>query len=73
VSKLDGVLKHLNALFFVHGTRVCLRYRRVYEAHGSKGSALYVVPFNQGSSADVTSLVAYVHDDLGMELDFIVR
>lgn len=47
-------------------------FRRLYEEHGSRGSALVVVPFNQGSQQDVHGLVAYLQDNLGWELDAIV-
>lgn len=47
-------------------------FRKIYEEHGSKGSALVVVPFNQGSSQDVTSLVSFVVEELKWELDGII-
>jgi len=52
-------------------------YRGIYEQHGSKGSRLVVVPFNQGSVQDVTSLINYIYDSdsktgLGWDLDMII-
>ncbi|OBZ72636.1 Fatty acid synthase subunit alpha [Grifola frondosa] len=39
---------------------------------GSKGSALTVVPFNQGSKQDVEALVDYIYSILGLDLDYIL-
>lgn len=47
-------------------------FRSLYEQHGAKGSCLIVVPFNQGSLQDVNSLVNYIYEELGWELDAIV-
>lgn len=50
-------------------------YREIYERHGSRGSSLTVVPFNQGSLKDVNNLVNYIYSadtGLGWDLDFIL-
>ena len=50
-------------------------FREIYERHGSKGSSLTVVPFNQGSLKDVNNLVEYIYNadtGLGWDLDFII-
>jgi fatty acid synthase subunit alpha len=50
-------------------------YQNMYARHGSRGSQLIVVPFNQGSKQDVEALVNYIYDSktgLGWDLDFIV-
>ena len=39
---------------------------------GSRGSALTVVPFNQGSKQDVEALVDYIYTTLGMDLNYIL-
>jgi len=39
---------------------------------GSRGSALTVVRFNQGSKQDVEALVDYIYATLGMDLDYIL-
>ena len=47
-------------------------YQSIYQTVGSRGSALTVVPFNQGSKQDVEALVDYIYTTLGMDLDYIL-
>jgi fatty acid synthase subunit alpha len=50
-------------------------YQSMYARHGSRGSQLIVVPFNQGSKQDVEALIEYIYDPkkgLGWDLDYIV-
>ncbi|KAF5337956.1 hypothetical protein D9757_014846 [Collybiopsis confluens] len=47
-------------------------YQSIFQTYGSRGSALTVVPFNQGSKQDVDVLVDYIYSTLGMDLDFIL-
>ncbi|KAJ3783459.1 fatty acid synthase [Lentinula aff. detonsa] len=47
-------------------------YQSIFQTFGSRGSALTVVPFNQGSRQDVEALVDYIYSTLGMDLDFIL-
>ncbi|KAF9062802.1 hypothetical protein BDP27DRAFT_1368514 [Rhodocollybia butyracea] len=47
-------------------------YQSIFQMCGSRGSALTVVPFNQGSKQDVEALVDYIYSSLGMDLDFIL-
>ncbi|THV07258.1 fatty acid synthase [Dendrothele bispora CBS 962.96] len=47
-------------------------YQSIFQTYGSRGSALIVVPFNQGSKQDVEALVDYIYNNLNMDLDFIL-
>lgn len=47
-------------------------YQSISQTCGSRGSALTVVPFNQGSKQDVEALVDYIYSNLGMDLDYIL-
>jgi fatty acid synthase subunit alpha, fungi type len=47
-------------------------YQSIYQSVGSRGSALTVVPFNQGSKQDVEALVDYIYATLGLDLDYIL-
>ncbi|KAJ7762020.1 fatty acid synthase [Mycena maculata] len=47
-------------------------YQSIFQTFGSGGSALTVVPFNQGSKQDVEALVDYIYANLGMDLDYII-
>lgn len=50
-------------------------YQKIYQTHGSKGSRLVLVPFNQGSQQDITSLVDYIYNKnpgLGWDLDIVI-
>ena len=47
-------------------------YQDIYQTYGARGSALTVVPFNQGSKQDVEALVDYIYATLGMDLDYIL-
>ena len=47
-------------------------YQFIYQTVGSQGSALTIVPFNQGSKQDVEALVDYIYTTLGMDLDYIL-
>src|SRR5229473_7458706 len=47
-------------------------YQGVFQRFGSRGSALTVVPFNQGSKQDVEALVDYIYTTLGLDLDYVI-
>ncbi|KAG2076495.1 hypothetical protein BDR04DRAFT_694370 [Suillus decipiens] len=47
-------------------------YQSIYQSFGARGSALTVVPFNQGSKQDVEALVDYIYATLGLDLDYIL-
>jgi fatty acid synthase subunit beta len=47
-------------------------YQSIYQSFGSRGSALTVVPFNQGSKQDVEALIDYIYATLGLDLDYIL-
>jgi fatty acid synthase subunit alpha len=47
-------------------------YQSIFQSFGSRGSALTVVPFNQGSKQDVEALVDYIYASLGLDLDYIL-
>ena len=47
-------------------------YQGIFQRFGSRGSALTVVPFNQGSKQDVEALVDYIYTTLGLDLDYVI-
>ncbi|KAI5990824.1 hypothetical protein F5J12DRAFT_966299 [Pisolithus orientalis] len=47
-------------------------YQDIYQRFSAQGSALTVMPFNQGSKQDVEALVDYIYATLGMDLDYIL-
>ncbi|KAI0264369.1 fatty acid synthase [Gloeopeniophorella convolvens] len=47
-------------------------YQGIFQRFGSRGSALTVVPFNQGSKQDVEAIVDYIYTTLGLDLDYII-
>ncbi|CAI5714225.1 unnamed protein product [Hyaloperonospora brassicae] len=47
-------------------------FREIYEQHGSRGSRLIVLPFNQASKVDVQNLVAHVYNVHRLDLDFVI-
>ncbi|KAK9235159.1 3-oxoacyl-synthase [Lipomyces kononenkoae] len=56
-------------------SKTALKYQKIYQGHGSKGSKLVLVPFNQGSQQDVESLVDYIYNQkqgLGWDLDVVI-
>ncbi|KAI8319879.1 thiolase-like protein [Martensiomyces pterosporus] len=61
-----------------YSRKTTLFYEEMYREHGARGSELIVVPFNQGSTADITALVEYIYSDasgskgLGWDLDFVI-
>ncbi|KAJ2495943.1 fatty acid synthase alpha subunit Lsd1, partial [Coemansia sp. RSA 1972] len=46
-------------------------FEDMYRKHGSRGSELIVVPFNQGSVQDINNLVGYAFEQLGWNLDLV--
>ncbi|KAI8324908.1 hypothetical protein GQ54DRAFT_255713 [Martensiomyces pterosporus] len=60
-----------------YSRKTTLFYEEMYRDHGARGSELIVVPFNQGSTADITALVEYIFGSsagskgLGWDLDFV--
>ncbi|KAH7173137.1 uncharacterized protein B0J16DRAFT_275283 [Fusarium flagelliforme] len=51
---------------------VTTMFQSIYARHGSKGSVLRLLPFNQGSFGDVQNLVKHMYTDGAWDLDFIV-
>ncbi|KAN0118278.1 hypothetical protein V8E52_005254 [Russula decolorans] len=47
-------------------------YQGIFQCFGSRGSALTVVPFNQGSKQNVETLVDYNYTTLGLDLDYVI-
>jgi fatty acid synthase subunit alpha, fungi type len=47
-------------------------YQGIFQRFRSRGSALTVFPFNQGSKQDVEALVDYIYMTSGLDLDYIV-
>ncbi|KAJ2392673.1 fatty acid synthase alpha subunit Lsd1, partial [Coemansia sp. RSA 2611] len=49
-------------------------FQNLYQTHGSRGSSLTILPFNQASRQDVTNLVDYIYSDRGLnwDLDFVL-
>ena len=47
-------------------------FKAMYAEHGARGSELIVVPFNQASKQDGQSLVDYIYDTLGWDLDLLI-
>ncbi|KAJ2669644.1 fatty acid synthase alpha subunit Lsd1, partial [Coemansia sp. RSA 1085] len=58
-----------------YSRKTLLSFENMYRKHGSRGSELVVVPFNQGSVQDIDRLVHYIlgksADNLGWNLDFV--
>ncbi|KAJ2776419.1 fatty acid synthase alpha subunit Lsd1, partial [Coemansia javaensis] len=61
-----------------YSARTTRYFQEIYQKHGSRGSSLVVVPFNQASRQDVAQLVEYIYADsargrgLGWDLDFVL-
>ncbi len=49
-------------------------FRDIYAEAGARGSALWVLPFNQASATDCRQLVDYIHgaSDLGRNIDVLI-
>jgi fatty acid synthase subunit alpha len=47
-------------------------YQSIFQSVGSRGSALTVVPFIQGSTQDVEAIVDHIYATLEMDLDYIL-
>ncbi|KAJ2190938.1 fatty acid synthase alpha subunit Lsd1 [Coemansia sp. RSA 532] len=54
-----------------YSRQTTLFFEDIYRKHGSRGSELIVVPFNQGSVQDIDSLVTFVFGQLGWGLDYV--
>ncbi|KAJ2739712.1 fatty acid synthase alpha subunit Lsd1, partial [Coemansia sp. BCRC 34301] len=61
-----------------YSRKTTLFYEDMYRTHGSRGSELIVVPFNQGSTCDIKQLVDFIYSDsgaakgLGWDLDYVI-
>ncbi|KAJ1851565.1 fatty acid synthase alpha subunit Lsd1, partial [Coemansia sp. RSA 638] len=55
-----------------YSRQTTLFFEDIYRKHGSRGSELIVVPFNQGSVQDIDSLVTFVFGKLGWNLDYVI-
>jgi len=75
VEILKGLLSggaHIVIISSCYNRSTVEYYQSIYQTIGSRGSALTVVPFNQGSKQDVEALVDYIYATLGMDLDYIL-
>ncbi|KAJ2655117.1 fatty acid synthase alpha subunit Lsd1 [Coemansia sp. RSA 1199] len=55
-----------------YSRQTTLFFEDIYRKHGSHGSELIVVPFNQGSVQYIDSLVTFVFSRLGWDLDYVI-
>jgi fatty acid synthase subunit alpha len=55
-----------------YSTEVTNSWQALYAKHGGRGSQLSVLPFNGGSKADIESMVDYIFNNLGWDLDIVV-
>ncbi|KAM4065476.1 fatty acid synthase subunit alpha [Hirsutella rhossiliensis] len=74
VSKLLAAGAHVVVTSSSYSPKVTRFYQSLFAEHGSKGSKLVLVPFNQGSVRDIEALLQYIYDQdgLGMDLDYVV-
>jgi fatty acid synthase subunit alpha, fungi type len=54
-----------------HSRATVKYYKGIFQRFG-RGSALTVVPFNQGFRKDVEPLVDHIYATLGLDLDYII-
>ncbi|CAI5741155.1 unnamed protein product [Peronospora destructor] len=54
------------------GMKTTNLFREIYEQHGSRGSRLIILPFNQASKMDVQNLVAHIYNVHKLDLDFVI-
>ncbi|KAJ2806670.1 fatty acid synthase alpha subunit Lsd1 [Coemansia guatemalensis] len=78
---LRGLLEggaHVVATTSSYSANTTRYFQELYQKHGSRGSSLTVVPFNQASKQDVSRLVEYIYDGgsrgkgLGWDLDYVI-
>ncbi|KAJ2746870.1 fatty acid synthase alpha subunit Lsd1 [Coemansia sp. BCRC 34301] len=55
-----------------YGQKTMQFYEDLYRRHGSRGSELIVVPFNQGSTTDIRNVIDYVFRTLQWDLDYVL-
>ncbi|CAI7663154.1 unnamed protein product [Penicillium pancosmium] len=55
-----------------YSTEVTNSWQALYAKHGGRGSQLSVLPFNGGSKKDIMSVVDYIFNNLGWDLDIVV-
>nr|CCA25392.1 FAS2_PENPA Fatty acid synthase subunit alpha putati [Albugo laibachii Nc14]CCA25465.1 fatty acid synthase alphasubunit putative [Albugo laibachii Nc14] len=55
-----------------YSLRTTKMFQSIYEEHGSRGSRLIVVPFNQASKVDTQSLIKHIYDTHKLDLDVII-
>ncbi|KAH9965204.1 hypothetical protein BC827DRAFT_1182903, partial [Russula dissimulans] len=55
-----------------YGRTMIKYYQGIFPRFGSRGSALTVVPFNQGSKQDVEAPVDYIYMTLDLDLGYII-
>nr|S5NIA2.1 RecName: Full=Fatty acid synthase subunit alpha; AltName: Full=TOX2 HC-toxin biosynthesis cluster protein TOXH; Includes: RecName: Full=3-oxoacyl-[acyl-carrier-protein] reductase; AltName: Full=Beta-ketoacyl reductase; Includes: RecName: Full=3-oxoacyl-[acyl-carrier-protein] synthase [Bipolaris zeicola]AGR67369.1 fatty acid synthase alpha subunit [Bipolaris zeicola] len=74
-----GILRHLlsgGARVIVttssYTSKTTRMYQELYAKHGSRGSILRLIPFNQGSWHDVQGLTEWIYKDESWDLDFII-
>ncbi|KAJ1987194.1 fatty acid synthase alpha subunit Lsd1 [Coemansia umbellata] len=78
---LRGLLEsgaHVIATTSSYSEKTMRYFQSIYQTHGSRGSSLVVVPFNQASQQDIAALVAYIYGEstkgkgLALDLDYVL-
>ncbi|KAJ2228362.1 fatty acid synthase alpha subunit Lsd1 [Coemansia sp. RSA 485] len=64
------------ATYYSHNLTAVKFFEQLYREHGSRGSELVIVPFNQGSTSDIKELVDYIYRSvgskgLGWDIDYV--
>ncbi|KAJ2879235.1 fatty acid synthase alpha subunit Lsd1, partial [Coemansia asiatica] len=64
------------ATYYTHSLATVKFFEQLYREHGARGSELILVPFNQGSTKDISELVDFIYHDvsnkgLGWDLDYV--
>ncbi|CCI41838.1 unnamed protein product [Albugo candida] len=55
-----------------YGFQTTKLFQSIYEEHGSRGSRLIVIPFNQASKVDTEALIKHIYDTHKLDLDVII-
>ena len=54
-----------------YSRKTCEFYQNIYQEVGARGSSLTILPFNGASRQDVSSLIDYIYDTMGVDLDHV--
>ena len=75
VEIVEGLLSggaHIVITTLCYSRKTVEYYQGIFQTHGSQGSALTAIPYNQGSKQGINALADCIYPTLNLNLDYVL-